>query len=213
MDRPAFVARASWRRIFASWLGLALAVAGMAIFAVGALIGPVGAALALLAIGVPAWQWQALRRRRIEVDLPGAGAMLRLGRDAAATTVPLDAIAGGIVHRTPGATSRGIRVGADVERWLVVGQDGRILARLDGRGFAEADLETARERIGGVWMSAARARQLGVLPADAPWHMRRPRLAVTLALAAVVGTALVLLVVFVVLAELGRAAFLWPWWA
>lgn len=211
MHRPAFAARGSSRHLFASPVVAVLAGLGFVILGLGILIGPAGAVLGVVVLGMLAWQWRRLRRLRIEVDAPGDGARLRLGRDGSESVLLAD-VAGGIAHRTAGTTYRGFRTGADIERWLIMGHDGRVLARVDGRGFAGKDLAAARDRIGGTWMTSARALAVGAMPAEAPWDMRRPGAAAALALLAGLVTAVVLVTGFVQLTRLGTAAFVWPWW-
>lgn len=199
------------RNAFASRFALGLVALGVLVLAAGIAVGPVGAVLGVAMLALCVWQWRRMRRLRLVVDAPGADARLRHGRDGR-ETLPLADVAGGIVHRTAGTTYQGIRTGADVERWVIVGHDGRMLRHLDGRGFAPADLVEARERVGGSWMTVGDARVLGLLPADAPWELRHPRGALALALASIPVTIAVLVGIGLLLAQVGRPAFVWPWW-
>lgn len=202
-------ARGALRHVFASTFAFVLSMLGMVVLGLGIVVGPVGAVLGTAFPALLAWQWRRLPRQVLEVD--GAAGMLRHGLDGA-ETVALDAIAGGIVQRTGGTTYRGIRTGADVEHWLLVGHDGRALQRIDGRGFSTADLTAVRSRIGGTWMSVAQARRDGMLPVDAPWHMRHPGAHAAMLVAVVVVTIALALGTWALLARIGRDAFLWPWW-
>jgi hypothetical protein len=211
MTRSSSSARGSVRHVFASRLAAVLATLGCVVLGAGIVIGPVGAVIGVATLGLLVWQWRALPRRVLVVDAPGPDARVRHGRDGE-RSVRLADVAGGIVQRTQGTTYRGIRTGADVERWLLVGHDGRALDLVDGRGLASDDLLEARSRIGGVWMSTREAHARGLLPHDAPWHMRRPRASRVVALTAGAVTLVLLLAAWALLADVGRAAFLWPWW-
>lgn len=210
-SRDPLVVRGSVRHLFASRAIAVLAALGMVVLGAGILIGPVGAVIGIATLGLLAWQWRSLPRYVLVVDAPGPGAAVRHGRDGE-RSVRLADVAGGIVQRTAGTTYRGIRTGATVEQWLLVGRDGRVLDRVDGRGLAADDLLAVRSRIGGAWMSLDEAHARGILPADAPWDMRRPRATRALAAAAGIATLVVLLAAWAALAEAGSAAFLWPWW-
>ncbi len=211
MTSAPFVARGSVRHVFASRAIGALAALGVVVLGAGILIGPVGAVIGVATLALLAWQWRALPRRVLVVDAPGPDARMRHGRDGA-RTVRLADVGLVVLHRTRGTTYRGIRTGADVEHWLLVGHDGRVLDRLDGRGLAADDLLAARSRIGGAWLSLREAHVRGLLPSDAPWDLRHPRRAGAVAVAAGLATLVILLAAWASLAEVGRAAFLWPWW-
>ncbi|MFC7431087.1 MULTISPECIES: hypothetical protein [unclassified Agrococcus] len=211
MSRAPLVVRGSVRHVFASRASAVLAAFGVVVLGAGILIGPVGAVIGVATLGLLAWQWRSLPRRMLVVDAPGPGAKVHHGRDGR-RSVRLADVAGGIVQRTAGTTYRGIRTGATVEQWLLVGRDGRVLDRVDGRGLAADDLLAARSRIGGTWMSLREAHERGALPADAPWDLRHPRRAGAVAVAAGIATLVILLAAWASLAEVGRAAFLWPWW-
>lgn len=209
MDARSVVAHGSLRHVFASTFAFVLAMAGMVVLAIGVVVGPVGAVLGTVFPGLLVWQWRRLPRRTLEVDRTAG--VLRHGRDGE-ETVALGAIAGGVVQRTRGSTYRGIRTGADVERWLLVGQDGRTVGQVDGRGFSSDDLATVRASIGGTWLSVAEARRAGLLPLDAPWHMQHPGAHAAVLAGVVVATFALLLGAWALLARVGRDAFLWPWW-
>ncbi|GAA2171750.1 hypothetical protein GCM10009846_06760 [Agrococcus versicolor] len=211
MTGSAFVARGSLRHLLASTLAAVLATFGMVVLGVGILVGPAGAVLGVTSIGLLAWQWRRLPRRMLVVDAPGPDARLWHGRDGAASLLLAD-VAGGILQRTAGMTYRGWRTGADVEHWLLVGDDGQRLARVDGQGLSPDDLREARRRIGGTWITAREARDRGLMPADAPWGMRHPGGSVAVVLAATAATIALLAGIGILLTALGRPALLWPWW-
>ncbi|SDH82509.1 hypothetical protein [Agrococcus jejuensis] len=203
--------RGAVRHLFASRFAAALAGLGFVILAIGIAIGPLGAIIGLPVLGLLAWQSWRIPRRRLVVDAPGPDARLRHG-PLAQETVALADVAGGIVQRTAGATTRGIRTGADVERWVLVGRDGLTVARIDGRGFAADDLRAVRRALPGTWMSLHEARMRALVPADAPWDVRHPRAAVAIGVAASLATVAVLVLGFLGLTSLGAPALLWPWW-
>lgn len=211
MPAPRVHARGAFRHVYGSRLAALPGAFGAVFLALGIALGPVGALIGVPSLVVLVWQMRRLSRLRLVVDAPGPGARLHLGPHGR-ESVALAEVAGGIVQHIPGATRYGIRIGADIERWLVMGFDGRIVAHVDGRGFARADLDAVRGALGGTWMALPEAMARGLVPADAPWDVRNPRVAIAIAFAVAIAAVAAVIAGFLLIGHIGTAALVWPWW-
>ncbi len=194
MSIPLLTANALPGRRWASWFARALSWLGVAILAALALLSAGWTALFVVAVALSIAVRVRTARRRWELDQPGPEARFRFG-PRAARSVRLADVAGVVVVHAPGASSRGIPVTRDHERWWFVDDAGRALGQANTEGLDPVDVERFRGALDVPFVPLVLARRAGALPQGMPWHQRHP--AGALAVAIPVTAAVMLAVVLV----------------
>lgn len=163
--------------------GFARVLSGLGLVVLGglALLSAGWTALFLATVALTVAGRVRTRRRRWELDAPGAGAAFRFG-PAARRSVPLADLVGVVVVDFPGATSKGIPVTRAHEEWWLVDAAGRSLGRASTEGLDPLEVERFRSALSVPFVPRSLAERAGALPEGMPWHLRRPQAALVLAM-------------------------------
>lgn len=190
----ALVAQADPRRRWASGFARALSGLGLLVLAALALLSAGWTALFVVAVALTVAVSVRTRRRRWELDAPGPDARFRFGPRASRSARLTDVVGVVVVH-APGASSRGIPVTRDHERWWLVDEGGRAIGQASTEGIDPADVDRFRAALGVPFVPIALARRADAVPLGMPWHQVHPMRAISVAVPV---TALVMLVVVLV---------------
>lgn len=179
---------------YASGCALVLTWLGFAILVALAFVSVAWTALLVGLVVLTVRRRRAMRTARWELDHPGPEARLRFGPNASRSVLlaEVDAV---LRLRVPGATSKGIPVTRDHERWWFVDAAGRAIDEASTEGLDTATVERFRSALERPFVPFAVARRLGELPSGIPWSVRHQGATLTIAIVASFAAVVVLFAV------------------